>query len=124
MSTQPSHRPSRFEENPPGSVGGDLKDGIPLATGVPVKAYFNCAGMARIRLRILLTCNATAAFRFLRSIPNRNIEYAAEQPVDTPIVAGVESVIDVAAHYGEGRASLEITPLQNGEVVYVDQSMT
>lgn len=121
---KPTKQPTTFDEHIPGTISGNLKDHSGLTQGNEYREFFTSAGVARIRVRVLLTCPATVKTRFMRSIRNQDIEYPTNQPADVDVSANEERVIDIPTHYGEGRGYVGIVAAEDGEVVYCDLLMT
>lgn len=120
----PSIAPTTADVHAPGSVGGNLKDGVALVGGTESSENIVCGGAARLRVRAKATVAGTLALRWLRSVPNKDVVYETLQPPTTPMAANAEAYIDIPVHMGEGRAQIAIIPEADGILNYCDISIT
>lgn len=105
------------------ALGGDFTAGGPFLNGVAIRVVVPMTGAHRMRLRFQATGAGALQARFVRP-DGQDVAYTVMQPVDTAIVANVESVIDIDPHYGEGLLKLTFTPSANGTITFCDASQT
>lgn len=92
-----------------------------FVNATPVKARVPFAGAVRGRIRILTAAGGgTLSSKWLR--PDGETPYAANNPADVAVVAGVENKLDIDPNFGEGILELTFTPAANGSFTYVDVS--
>lgn len=106
------------------AVGGDFTAGAPFLAAVPIDEILPMTGAGRMRVRFkTATSGGTLAARFLRP-DGSDVSYTQSQPVDLTVAAGVEAVLDLDPHYGEGLLKLTFTPSGNGTIAFCDASQT
>jgi hypothetical protein len=106
------------------ALGGDFTAGAPFLNAVPIDEILPMTGAGRMRVRFKTSGGGgTLAARFLRP-DGSDALYSQSQPVDLSVTAGVEAVLEIDPHYGEGLLKLTFTPSGNGSVTYCDASQT
>jgi len=108
-------------------VGGALAPAAAFLNTVAISALLALAGSARLRIRIKTATNGgELKLEFVRpGSAGDFVEadlYTANNPAPVAVVAGTETMLEVADHFGEAMALLTFTPTGNGTITYCDIS--
>lgn len=94
-------------------VTGDLAPGTSIPTTEIREVMIPTAGASRIRIRAQTDTAAALDLVFVQPPGNGQnqpaIEYPTNQPTQVALAAGVENVLEIDPHFGEGQAILRIT---------------